>query len=193
MQDVHSLLVRIRAGDDQAIKEVYLSCRQQFCQVMAYKWRLSSEDAIELYQESFLALLESIQRDKILEIRQGWLPLLKGIGRNLQLVKRRNVLPVESTDALPELLTDDETELDEAYLQLIERELNSLDDKCRGLIGLRVLKGMHYQAIYTALNPNPITNDEKALQGALASIRVQVSRCIDRLREKVERVKNTGL
>ena len=196
MQDANSLLLRIRAGDDQAIEEVYLICRQSFCQLFAYKWSLSTEQTLDLYQESFLAMLESIQAGKIQEVRQGWLPLLKGIGRNLLLVQNRQTkqLKLGSEALLPNIAAQNEADDDEAFLQIIQVELNNLGEKCRELIDLRILKDLSYKAIYSWLNPSQHTQDESALATAIGGIRVQYGRCIDRLREKVfDRVKNTGL
>ncbi len=196
MQDANSLLLRIRAGDDRAIEEVYLLCRQGFCQNFAYKWNLSTDQVLELYQESFLVLLESIQIGKIQEVRQGWLPLLKGIGRNLLLVQNRQTkqLKFESEELLPNTAAENEANDEEAFLQIIQAELDNLGEKCRELIDLRVLKDLSYKAIYSWLNPSQNTQDESALATAIGGIRVQYGRCIDRLREKVfDRVKNTGL
>lgn len=195
MQDANSLLLRIRAGDDQAIEEVYLFCRQKFCQLFANKWSLSSEQTFDLYQESFLVLLESIQIGKIQEIRQGWLPLLKGIGRNLLLVQNRQPkqLRLESEELLPNKAAENDAE-EEVFLQIIQSELDKLDEKCRELIGLRILKDLSYKAIYSWLNPSQNNQNDSALATALGGIRVQYGRCIERLREKVfDRVKNTGL
>lgn len=196
MQDANPLLLRIRAGDDRAIEEVYLLCRQGFCQNFVYKWNLSTDQVLELYQESFLALLESIQLGKIQEVRQGWLPLLKGIGRNLLLVQNRQTkqLKLESEELLPNTAAENEADDEEAFLQIIQAELDNLGEKCRELIDLRILKDLSYKAIYSWLNPSQNTQDESTLATAIGGIRVQYGRCIDRLRGKVfDRVKNTGL
>lgn len=191
MQDANSLLVRIRAGDNQAINDVYMSCREGFCQSMAYKWNLSAEQALDLYQDSFIAILVDIESGKLQQIEKGWLPLLKGIGRNLQLVKKRQeskmpIVQSEQEAALPEVADNHDAEQNELLLQIIEGELNSLDHKCKELIDLRALKHMSYKEIYSLLNPSSPTQDANDV----GSIRVQYGRCIERLRKNVfERLK----
>lgn len=191
MQDANSLLVRIRAGDNQAINDVYMSCREGFCQSMAYKWNLSAEQALDLYQDSFIAILVDIESGKLQQIEKGWLPLLKGIGRNLQLVKKRqeSKMPIVHSGqegALPEVADNHDAEQNELLLQIIEGELNSLDHRCKELIDLRVLKEMPYKEIYSLLNPSSPTQDANEV----GSIRVQYGRCIERLRNNVfERLK----
>lgn len=191
MQDANSLLVRIRAGDNQAINDVYMSCREGFCQSMAHKWNLSAQEVTDLYHESILAMRTSIQSGKLQQIEKGWLPLLKGIGRNLQLVKKRqeSKMPIVQSGqegALPEVADNHDAEQNELLLQIIEGELNSLDHKCKELIDLRVLKEMPYKEIYSLLNPSSPTQDANEV----GSIRVQYGRCIERLRNNVfERLK----
>lgn len=190
MQDDNLQLERIRAGDNQAIEEVYLFCREGFCQRMAYRWNLSAEEATHLYHDSFMAMLVSIERGAIQQVEKGWLPLLKGIGRNLQLEKSRKAkrMPIDSTkEAPPETIDDNDAEQKEHLLQIIEGELNSLDYKCKELIDLRVLKDMSFKAIHSFLNPSSPTQ----AANEVGSIRVQYGRCIDRLRRNVfERLKN---
>lgn len=189
MQDANSLLVRIRAGDNQAIEEVYLSCREGFCQNMAYKWNLSAEQVLELYQVSFMAILSSVQRGNLQQVQKGWLPLLKGVGKNLQLAKIRQAkrMPIDSSkEAPPETIDDNDADQKEQVLQIIEGELNSLDNKCKELIDLRVFKDMSFKDIYSTLNPSSPTQEANDVGG----IRVQYGRCMDRLRRNVfERLK----
>jgi hypothetical protein len=141
----------------------------------------------------------------LMEISQGVKDLLSVINRavkephlatNLLLVQNRQTkqLKLESEELLPNTAAENEADDEEAFLQIIQAELDNLGEKCRELIDLRILKDLSYKAIYSWLNPSQNTQDESALATAIGGIRVQYGRCIDRLREKVfNRVKNTGL
>ena len=195
MREDNLLLQRIRAGDDRATEEVYLLCRNDFFRAFAHKWKLTSDQLIELYQDSFIALLESIQQGKIDSIHQGWLPLLKGIGRNVLLMQRRkeakNIGSVE-----PALFDPSHTDAEdqEAFLQVLSTELNQFETKCKELLEMRVLKALSFKAIYQQLNPSILPTDDPLLSSGIAGIRVQYGRCVERLRKKVfEQLKNLGL
>lgn len=195
MQDANSQLNRIRAGDRQTVKEVFLACRDGFCKALASEWKLSADQVTELYQESFLAMLENIQLDKIQRIDKGWLPYLKGIGRNLQSGKKRenDKTPIVPGGAdLPDVTDDHPVDEKELRLQIVERELNGLDDKCVELIDLRCKKGLSFKEIYIWLNPGSPLKDEP-LEKAAAILRAECSRCLKRLSDKVmERLKKMG-
>lgn len=195
MRDDNLLLQRIRAGDDRATEEVYLLYRNDFFRAFAHKWKLSSDQLIELYQESFIALLESIQQGKIDSILQGWLPLLKGIGRNVLLMQRRK--EAKNRGSVEPALFDQsqsDAEDQEAFLRVLSTELNQFETKCKELLEMRALKALSFKAIFQQLNPGLLHADDSLRSSEIAGIRVQYGRCVERLRKKVfEQLKNLGL
>lgn len=93
----------IRSGDNRLISHIYDLYRGEFVAFVRRDFSIGEEDAVELYQESFIALYENVRNGKLRELTVSLKTYLFRIARNKMMNRLRDSkLHVSLTEDLME-------------------------------------------------------------------------------------------
>lgn len=87
------MLSGIRSGDNRLISHLYDMYRGEFIAFVHREFSLERDDAIELYQESFIALYENVRNGKLTRLTASLKTYLFRIARNKMLNQIRDSKP----------------------------------------------------------------------------------------------------
>jgi RNA polymerase sigma-70 factor (ECF subfamily) len=176
----NTTLELIRNGDDTALRQVYVDNRKRFIN-FARKQGLGTEDAKDVYQDTFIAFRENILMGKVKSLNSSVSTYLFGIGKHLIRYRIR----MNSRSINKPLLTINETKevLDVNFLggkvtkeqRLLRKGLKKLGTKCIEVLEMFFLKGYVLDEIVEILHYK-----NKKVLGS------QKSRCISQLREIIK-------
>lgn len=86
-------LTGIRSGDNRLISHLYDLYRGEFIAFVHRDFSLGEDDAVELYQESFIALYENVRNGKLTELTVSLKTYLFRIARNKMMNRLRDSKP----------------------------------------------------------------------------------------------------
>lgn len=84
-----ALVERIKNGDRAALEELYLQQRPAFVNWLKKKFAVSDEVALDVYQETILAVYRNILNNKVNHFSSSMRTYLFAIGRNIWLNRHR--------------------------------------------------------------------------------------------------------
>jgi RNA polymerase sigma-70 factor (ECF subfamily) len=182
------LLARCRNGEAGAWDELFdlhYAAAGRF--IFQLSPDLSREDAEEICQEAFLAViknLESFQEDcqfqtwlfriavnKARDFREKRLAAKRGGAQTVLSLQAENPetgLTLDPPDTLP---APDELAMNAEQMALVRESLDQLDEPCREIVELRYLGDLSYDELGATLKLNPKT------------VSSRLSRCLDRLEQ----------
>lgn len=171
----------LKAGDNTALKYVYLSNKDAFIQ-FSKKYGISNYDALDIYQDSVLALRENIATGKLKELNSSVKTYLFGIGKYMIFdYLRANKKMISSTieeSNISNLIDGFEVlfkeEIYDKELQL-KNAFEKLGEKCKAILTLFYYNNYNIEDITKALNYN---NKDV--------VKSQKSRCLKGLKDKIE-------
>lgn len=175
--DLTALIERCRAGDSAAW-EVLVDRFADFVYSVAKRYRLNSDDADDVFQQTFQALHQSLNRIENPETLPKWLAVTAS-RLSLKAVRiQQRTTPLQSGEAdLTEVLEAEDASAEASALQACEAEelhvaLVKLGGKCQSLLQmLYLVEDSSYQSVSDSLGI-PV--------GAIGPTR---ARCLEKLRK----------
>ncbi|MBK7428012.1 MAG: sigma-70 family RNA polymerase sigma factor [Saprospiraceae bacterium] len=171
-----SIIERIRTGDKDLIKSLYLDNRLKFAKWAHKNFIISIQDIEDIWQDTIIIFAENVNNGKLKVLNSNVTTYLFGIGRNLiykKLEKDRRVeLPgdLQETPYLIEEITNLETGPDKADVDLISA-MDKLGAPCKEMLIKRFY--------------DKLTTEEMMKMYNFSSknvVSVSLSRCLSRLR-----------
>jgi RNA polymerase sigma factor (sigma-70 family) len=129
---VQSLIEQIRTEGNRPLESVYHDHRTEFIQWARHQYRIDEDDAIEIFQQTVIALYENITQGKLMELTSSLKTYLFSIGKNkIMELKRYQERQVKADGLdLPESETPDQDHLHQA----VKKSLDQLGEPCRSLL-----------------------------------------------------------
>ena len=186
------LVERCRSGDSAAMERLILKYQNRIYNVIL-KICANPDDAAELTQETFVKVIENIDKFESKSSFYTWAFRI-AVNRTLNYCQRNAKLGLRSLDAddyehstnatqaLKEFLSDDSSPdpamvaQNKELCEIAIQSLMKLDDAQRTVIVLRDIEGMNYAQIANVLEIN------------LGTVRSRLSRARNRLRQIVEAI-----
>lgn len=170
----------IKAGDEQAVTQLYEKYRKEFFLWIKSKYQCTDEEAIDAYQESVLVMYNNIIKGKLIKFTSSIKTYLFAIGRNVILYNRRKFQRERSsiTDKENEIVDKESVQVN---LQVSERQkilvevLNDMGNPCKSLIMLYYTENLPFKEIAKRLNYKTET-----------VARMQKMRCLKRMRKTMK-------
>lgn len=145
-QTQQNLIAAIKAGDQQALGNIYLANRDSFVNWARKYYHLQDDDILDVYQDAIIILNKKIIREDSLNLTCSIQTFLFSIGKNLLKKKGMNnnkwSLKENSHEIVPDigdLGVMKKIELSEQQQQLFDA-IGQLGDKCQN-----ILKMFYYQ------------------------------------------------
>lgn len=183
-----SILDSIRLGDNKILEQLYKEHRIVFTSWFIKNYNLSSDDAIEIYQNSFTIFYFNVRNGKITELNSSLKTYLFAIGKNLMKERNRSNIKNSKFDFDIEKVHSENNSfvvgniLDE-YLKsnqiiLVRNLLEKIGDPCRKLLTLIFIKDYSYDSVVQEMN----YSDERVA-------RKRKSVCLQKMRDLVNNYK----
>ena len=149
-----TLLAAIRAGDDSALRRVYLSCREpclRFLLARVIYEQVPNRQAlaVDLYTESVIAMVENVRCGRLTELTARLDTYLNAVARNLYFKKQRRQRE-EYRDPLelpPPLVEPQEDFEPDAVRQELYEKIRQLGPRCRQLLAHFYFLGLDWDTI----------------------------------------------
>lgn len=137
------VITEIRSGNKQTLENIYTMYRKSFIEWTTKTCRISTDQALDLYQQTILTFYENIISGKLSQVKSNLRTYLFAIGKNKVYELHRYQLRTRSSDnTMPECedRNSDEQGNSERLLELSKVCLERLGDPCR-----KVLESYYYQ------------------------------------------------
>jgi RNA polymerase sigma-70 factor (ECF subfamily) len=132
------LIARVKAGDRQALEEIYFTFRLEFFDWAIKKHECSLELAKDVYQQTILVLFENISQGKLLRLTSSLKTYVFAIGKNHLFDLRRANIRMMKKEAEASFILNEYAAADERYsddsIVKVEEALMELSPKCRALL-----------------------------------------------------------
>jgi RNA polymerase sigma factor (sigma-70 family) len=184
-----TLIERCRQGDAQAW-ELLVERYQRLVYSIPRRAGLDNEQAADVFQQVFVALFENLHRLEHPERLAAWLATtarreswrISRQQRTANTVRLPNVHDEQGTsslDMLPDTAILPDEQLEQLEQQhIIRQKVMTLDDRCRTLLTM-----LFYQA-----DPPSYQDIAKTLQIRVGSVGAIRARCLQKLRQSLEKV-----
>lgn len=176
-----SILKGLKIGDQNALTYVYLEHKKSFI-AFAAKYGVTNNEALDVYQDTILALRENVATGKITKLNSSLKTYLFSIGKYMifDLLRKANkIRPIETEDFNHDLLPNDFEPLFKEALNEKEVKLKvafkKLGEKCRSVLTLFYYQDYSIEEITKALK-----------YSSKDVVKSQKSRCLKSLKEKME-------
>lgn len=193
MSEKHNeqILEAIRNNDRRALQQFYNSNREFFFAWCIKNYGLTKDECGEVYQQANLVLYKNVISGKLVELSSKPITYLCSVGKNILMQQFRNKkrhinvidMPIEEMvgeeDSVLSEDTEEEKERREQNKQLVRHLLSKIGNPCASLLEMIFVKGMHPEAVASALN---YKNE--------GVIRKKKSYCLKHLREIVQEETN---
>ncbi len=173
------IIAKIKAGDEEEIVSLYTSYRNDFIHWAGFKFQLSREEALDIFQDTLVSFYDSIKQGKLTEIHYSIKTYLYAIAKHMiynKLKYDKKFKPdqddfetfssVESTDE-PLILTERK--------KIMVALLAQMREPCATLLRLFYFDAFSMEAIASKLH---YKNTDV--------VKTQKLRCIKELKRKVE-------
>jgi len=176
-----SILEGLKAGTNSVLKSVYLNNKEAFIQ-FAKNYGLKEDSALDIYQDSVLALQENVATGKLNTLNSSIKTYLFSIGKYMIfdfLRANKKMIPAKMEDLNSTELTDGFEILFKEDISPKEQRLKiafeQLGEKCK-----TVLKLFYYQDYSIEEITNLLDYNSKDV------VKSQKSRCLKTLKEKMQ-------
>lgn len=177
MTKEQQIIAAIKRQDDRVLWEVYSSQKAYFISFFS-TYNLSSEDLLDLYQDSIIAFCENVRKGKLDDLKANIGTYLIGIGKYklYAFYKKQgkdNSLLAEFTHHLT-LDLDEEPEMDDR-IRAIQHAFDQLGARCKQILTL-----FYYEN-------KKLDDIQELLQlGSKDVLKSQKSRCIKQIKELIK-------
>lgn len=174
-----------KTNENQALKDIYRLYRKECILHARRKYKVSEEDAVDIFQQSILVLYDNTVSGKLTELSGGVKPYLLGIVRIKSLEYMRThsktVYPDDFTAHLA-TLPDEPLEEENAMIEVVKTLLSQLGASCRHLLQMYYYKDLNLQQIVAETDYTSID-----------SVKTQKYKCMKRLQTMIsEHMKTKG-
>ncbi len=172
------MLAAIKHGDENALKGLYKEYRIPFIQWMTGTYRLSEEDAEDMFQNVVVIFYDQVSTGKLTELRSSVKTYLFGIGKNLarESMRRQQKYPEGPSELLINHVVDDSGYEDkvkfEQDLRNASRGLNLMGDPCKSILQFFYFDRQSLESICTLMQ---YKNAE--------TVKVKKFKCLQRLKK----------
>jgi len=168
-------IAKIKNGNKQELEKVYIMYRTVFIKWMVSQYKLSLDEAADIYQQTILVLYENIINEKLISLKSSMKTYLFSIGKNKayewnRKQRKYSGMPVQDLPA------NEEDQTQEAYtnqlLNISQKSLKILGNPCKTLLELYYFHRRNMQEIADQMgykNENSTKN--------------QKYKCLNKLRE----------
>lgn len=128
---------KIKTNENEALKEIYLLCRQDCLTWLKKEFNCSQDDALDIFQISVMILYDNVITGKLQQLTSNIKTYLTGIARNkaLELCRtRKNIVSDDVLNQLISYITEDDTENLGEKVLLASRSLDELGDPCKTVL-----------------------------------------------------------
>jgi len=150
------LYLSIKNGEESGLVELYKLHRQEFINWVWQQYKMESDDAADVFQDTIITLRRNIVKGKLVELTSSLKTYLFAIGRNLALSRlKQNKKWYTNPDILE--LEEDGQESITATLELNERQvwvktlIAKLGEPCVSILRLYYYKSYSMEAIASTL------------------------------------------
>ncbi|KYG78028.1 hypothetical protein AWW68_04475 [Roseivirga spongicola] len=162
----NSLILRLKAGDKEALEEIYRKFRPSFIKWITYSHKCSYEQAIDIFQYAILSFYENVLEDVIEEMNDaGIKTYLYSIGKNKLLSDSRRDSKLSFNEEYEDhlLLEElDETQQDsDSKINRIKSVIENLQNPCADILRLFYFNNLSNDEIAEILgykNGNTVKN-----------------------------------
>ncbi|MFK7908879.1 MAG: RNA polymerase sigma factor [Chitinophagales bacterium] len=185
MVNFEAWLKDFKAGNKQAVSVLYDEYRPVFVKWLSQQYRCGGEEAVDIFQDSVIALYKNAQRGKLDVLKSGLQTYLFAIGKNVYLNRLRSRKETVSESALSTMKTEEEGV--ERKLQMNDRKkliaqlLNKMKDPCKSILYLFYYRRYSIEAIQKAMKYNTVE-----------VVKTQKKRCIKGLEKRMAQVMKKG-
>lgn len=130
-------ITEIRSGNRQTLENIYTMYRKGFIEWTTRTYRITTDEALDIYQQSILSFYENIVSGKLSQLQSNIRTYLFAIGKNKVYELQRYQFRVKNiNDPLPdrEEPGTDNPESTERLLELSRVCLKKLGDPCRQIL-----------------------------------------------------------
>jgi RNA polymerase sigma factor (sigma-70 family) len=170
------LLRRCRQGDERAWEEVIASYKRLVYSI-PFNFGLTSEDAADIFQQTFISLVDNLERLRPESNLGGWLATVakRHSLHRLRKRKREQVGATEDIGQSNQLLemTVEDASVDLEQMQAINQGLNQIGQRCRDLL----------IALYFDSRQPSYEEIAERMNIAVGSVGPTRGRCLERLKE----------
>lgn len=184
------MLAAIKNGDESALKRLYKEYRIPFIQWITGTYRLSEQDAQDIFQNVIIIFYDQISTGKLTELRSSVKTYLFGIGKNLarDFMRKQQKYPEGPSELLINHIVDESGYADkmqfEDDLRNAWRGLNIMGDPCKSILQLFYFDRQSLESICTLMQ---YKNAE--------TVKVKKFKCLQRLKKLIvgetEKVQHT--
>ena len=171
------IIVAVKNGSREVIRDLYLENREGFISFMIQKFAVPKDNVEDFYQDAILALIENIRKGKLDDLKSSIRTYLFSIGKFMAFkhYKKPKMSVVDFSD-FEESLEDDNEDIakDEELIQLIQSKLTQMNEACK-----KILIQFYYEQKKI---------DEIVILGDYANkdvVKSQKSRCLSHLKKLV--------
>ena len=162
----NSLILRLKAGDKEALEEIYRKFRPSFIKWITYSHKCRYEQAIDIFQYAILSFYENVLEDVIEEMNDaGIKTYLYSIGKNKLLSDSRRDSKLSFNEEYEDhlLLEElDETQQDsDSKINQIKSVIENLQNPCADILRLFYFNNLSNDEIAEILgykNGNTVKN-----------------------------------
>lgn len=176
-----TILEGLKTSNNAVLKHVYLQYKEAFIE-FAKKYGVNKNDALDIYQDSVLALRENVATGKLKQLNSSIKTYLFGIGKYMifdYLRAHKKMVPTPSEEIKTSHLTDDFEVIFKEEMtkkeQLLKIAFEQLGEKCKMVLKLFYYQDYSIEEITEILNYN---NKDV--------VKSQKSRCLKSLKDKIK-------
>jgi RNA polymerase sigma-70 factor (ECF subfamily) len=141
-------LQELKNGNKEVLSSIYLSYRTEFVNWLKVKYKIDTERALDLYQQTIVVFYENILQGKLVEINSQLKTYLFAIGKNKLMEEIRVSKKVEQNFELKEeSIPENEEEQREERIKQIKESLQKLGDHCKQLLQLFYYQNLSFEEI----------------------------------------------
>jgi len=176
MTKEQELIADLQNGNKTALAEVYTNFREEFV-LFSKKYALPEDDALDIFQDSIIALFENAQKKKLDTLKSSVKTYLFAIGKYkiYKVLKTRSTGESAISDELLENLEFNEPDTNDELTIKMQKAYKNLGEQCKKVLRLSFYEGKTNEEIVEELN---YTSKDV--------LKSQKSRCIKKLKELIE-------
>ena len=135
--DQNAVIKEIRSGNKKTLENIYTMYRKGFIEWTTKTQRISTDEALDVYQQTILSFYENILSGKLSQVRSNIRTYLFAIGKNkVYELHRQQIRLVNSDHSMPDPgeIPGEDQEENERLLDLSKICLNKLGDPCKQIL-----------------------------------------------------------
>lgn len=134
----NTVIQRVKSGDPNTIRDLYLSLRNPFLQWLKNNYTCSEEDAKDIFQLSMVIFYDNAMQGKLDKMEVAIKTYLIGIGKNkMRELQREKNKTLDLKNALKQLVIGEVETDQEAYeqeVEIVRQALTDMGNPCKSLL-----------------------------------------------------------